>query len=173
VVESDSIKIGGDAFNDAIIRYIRRKHSVLIGENTAEELKLSIGCVYPKPETATVDVKGRCLMTGLPRMVTISTTEMLEAFEEVSERILETIHHILEITPPELVADISRNGIVLTGGGSTLWGFDKLIESRTSIKTHIADDASMCVAFGLAKSLEKLDDMREGTINISRRKQMK
>lgn len=173
VVESDSIKIGGDAFNDAIIRYIRRKHSVLIGENTAEELKLSIGCVYPKPETATVDVKGRCLMTGLPRMVTISTTEMLEAFEEVSERIMETIHHILEITPPELVADISRNGIVLTGGGSTLWGFDKLIESRTSIKTHIADDASMCVAFGLAKSLEKLDDMREGTINISRRKQMK
>ena len=173
VVESDSIKTGGDAFNDAIIRYIRRKHNVLIGENTAEELKLSIGCVYPRPETISVDVKGRCLMTGLPRMVSVSTTEMLEAFEEVSERILETIHHVLEITPPELVADISRNGIVLTGGSSALWGFDKLIESRTSIKTSIADDASMCVAFGLAKALDWLDDMNEGTINISRRKQMK
>jgi rod shape-determining protein MreB len=173
VVESDSIKTGGDAFNDAIIRFIRRKHNVLIGENTAEELKLSIGCVYPKSETLSVDVKGRCLMTGLPRMVSVSTTEMLEAFEEVSERILETIHHVLETTPPELVADISRNGIVLTGGGSALWGFDKLIESRTGIKTHIADDAPMCVAFGLAKALEWIDDMNEGTINISRRKQMK
>ena len=101
--------------------------------------------VFPRPDTVAVDIKGRCLMTGLPRVVSISSTEILEAFEEVSERILEMILHVLEETPPELVADISQNGIVLTGGGSLLWGFDKLIETRTNIPTRIADDAERCV----------------------------
>lgn len=173
VVESDSIKAAGEAFDDSIIKYIRRKHNVLIGDTTAEELKKSIGCVFPRPEATTIDVKGRCLMTGLPRIVPISTTEILEAFEEVSERILETIHHVLENTPPELVADVSQNGIVLTGGGSLLWGFDKLIENRTNIPTHIADDAELCVGYGLSKSLELVGEMHEGTINLARRKQMK
>jgi rod shape-determining protein MreB len=173
VVESESIKAAGEAFDDAIVKYIRRKHNVLIGESTAEELKKSIGCVFPRPEATTVEVKGRCLMTGLPRIVPISTTEMLEAFEEVSERILETIHRVLENTPPELVADVSQNGIVLTGGGSLLWGFDKLIESRTNIPTHIADDAELCVGYGIGKSIENVGDMHEGTINLARRKQMK
>jgi rod shape-determining protein MreB len=118
-------------------------------------------------------VKGRCLLTGLPRVVSITTTEILDAFEEVSERILEMIHHVLENTPPELVADISRNGIVLTGGGSLLWGFDKLIESRTNIPTHIADDAELCVGYGIGKSLDLVADMHEGTINLARRRQMK
>ena len=112
-------------------------------------------------------------MTGLPRVVTVSSSEMLEAFEEVSERIVETVLHVLESTPPELVADISQNGIVLTGGGSLLWGMDRLIESRTNIPTRIADDAEMCVAFGLAKSLAWIGDMNEGTLNIARRKQLK
>ena len=173
VVESDSIKIAGDSFNEAIIRYIRRKHNVLIGDATAEELKRQIGCVFPRPDVLTVEVKGRCLMTGLPRVVTCSSSEMLEAFEEVSERIIETVLHVLETTPPELVADISQNGIVLTGGGSLIWGFDRLIESRTNIPTRIADDAELCVAFGLAKSLAWIADMHEGTLNISRRKQLK
>ena len=173
VVESDSIKAGGEAFDDAVVKYIRRKHNVLIGDATAEELKKSIGCVFPRAETTTVDVKGRCLMTGLPRIVTISTTEILEAFEEVTERILETIHRVLENTPPELVADVSQNGIVLTGGGSLLWGFDKLIETRTNIPTHIADDAELCVGYGIGKSLEFIGDMHEGTINLARRRQMK
>jgi rod shape-determining protein MreB len=173
VVESDSLKIAGDSFNDAIVRYIRKKHNVLIGDNTAEELKRQIGCVFPRPDTVAVDIKGRCLMTGLPRVVSISSTEILEAFEEVSERILEMILHVLEETPPELVADISQNGIVLTGGGSLLWGFDKLIETRTNIPTRIADDAELCVAFGLSKSLAWVGDMHEGTLNISRRKQLK
>ena len=173
VVESDSIKAGGEAFDDAIVKYIRRKHNVLIGDGTAEELKKSIGCVFPRPESTTVDVKGRCLMTGLPRVVPISTTEILEAFEEVTERILETIHRVLESTPPELVADISQNGIILTGGGSLLWGFDKLIETRTNIHTHIADDAELCVGYGIGKSLELVGDMHEGTINLARRRQMK
>jgi len=172
VVASQSIKIAGDAFDEAIIKYIRRKHNVLIGERTAEEMKMTIGCVFPKPETTYMEVKGRCLMTGLPRVFTVSSNEMIEAFEEVTERILETIHSVLESTPPELVADISTNGIVMTGGGSLIWGFDKLVESRTGIATYIADDAVSCVAYGTGKVLDWLNDMQEGTINFSRRRQM-
>ena len=172
VVASESIKIAGDSFDEALIKYIKRKHNVLIGENTAEELKRSIGCVFPRPDILAVEVKGRCLMTGLPRVVAVNSNDMIEAFEEVSERILETIHQVLESTPPELVADISNNGIVMTGGGSLVWGFDKLVESRTSIRTHIADDAVSCVAYGTGKSLEWIKDMQDGTINLSRRRQM-
>lgn len=173
VVESESIKAGGEAFDEELVKFIKRRHNVLIGDSTADELKKSIGCVFPRPETTTVDVKGRCLMTGLPRIVSINTTEILEAFDEMSERIVDAILHVLESTPPELVADVSQNGIVLTGGGSLLWGFDKLIESRTSIPTRIADDAELCVAYGLGKALAWVGDMQEGTINLARRKQMK
>jgi rod shape-determining protein MreB len=155
IVESSSIKIAGDQFNEAIIKYIRRKHNVLIGERTAEDLKISIGCVFPRPEEQTVEIKGRCLMTGLPRVFQVNSSEMIEAFEEVSERILEAIHGVLERTPPELVADISTNGIVLTGGGSLVWGFDKLIEARTGIETHVADDAVSCVAYERARRLNR------------------
>ena len=172
IVESTSIKIAGDQFDEAIIKYIRRKHNVLIGERTAEEIKMQIGCVFPRPEEQTFEVKGRCLMTGLPRVFTVTSSEMIEAFEEVSTRILEAIHGVLERTPPELVADISTNGIVMTGGGSLVWGFDKLIESHTGIETHVADDAISCVAYGTGKSLEWVGDMADGTLNISRRKQM-
>ena len=172
VVESASIKIAGHKFDEAVIKYIRRKHNVLIGERTAEELKMTIGCVFPRPEEVTMDIKGRCLMTGLPRVFSVSSSEMIEAFEEVSSRILEAIHGVLERTPPELVADISTNGIVMTGGGSLLWGFDKLIESHTGIETHVAEDAISCVAEGTGKSLDSLDQMQDGTMNLSRRKQM-
>ena len=172
IVEPTSIKIAGDQFDEAIVKYIRRKHNVLIGERTAEELKMQIGCVFPRPEEQTVEIKGRCLMTGLPRVFSVSSSEMIEAFEEVSTRILEAIHGVLERTPPELVADISTNGIVMTGGGSLVWGFDKLIESHTGIETHVADDAISCVAYGTGKSLEWVGDMADGTLNISRRKQM-
>ena len=172
VVESSSIKIAGDKFDEAIIKYIRRKHNVLIGERTAEDLKINIGCVFPRPEERVMDVKGRCLMTGLPRIFTVSSEEMLEAFEEVTSRIIEAIHSVLERTPPELIGDISTNGIVMTGGGSLIWGFDKIIASKTGIPTNIADDAISCVAFGTGKALENLDIMQDGTMNISRRKQM-
>ena len=138
VVESASIKIAGDKFDEAVIKYIRRKHNVLIGERTAEELKMTIGCVFPRPEEVTMDIKGRCLMTGLPRVFTVSST----------------------------------NGIVMTGGGSLIWGFDKLVESHTGIETHVADDAISCVAYGTGKSLDDLDHMQDGTMNLSRRKQM-
>ena len=172
VVESASIKIAGDKFDEAVVKYIRKKHNVLIGDRTAEELKMSIGCVFPRPEEVTMEIKGRCLMTGLPRVFSVSSSEMIEAFEEVSSRILEAIHGVLERTPPELVADISTNGIVMTGGGSLLWGFDKLIEAHTGIETHVAEDAISCVADGTGKSLDSLDQMQDGTMNLSRRKQM-
>ena len=172
VVESASIKIAGDKFDEAVVKYIRRKHNVLIGDRTAEELKMKIGCVFPRPEEVTMEIKGRCLMTGLPRVFSVSSSEMIEAFEEVSSRILEAIHGVLERTPPELVADISTNGIVMTGGGSLLWGFDKLIEAHTGIETHVAEDAISCVAEGTGKSLDSLDQMQDGTMNLSRRKQM-
>ena len=173
VVESESLKAGGEAFDDALVKYIKRKHNVLIGDNTAEELKKSIGCVFPRPETVAVEVKGRCLLTGLPRVVAISSTDVLEAFEEVTELIVEAVHNVLETTPPELVADISQNGIILTGGNCQLWGFDKLVSSRTSIATYTADDADLCVANGLGKALNWVGDMAEGTINLARKKQMR
>ena len=133
---------------------------------------MTIGCVFPRPEEVTMDIKGRCLMTGLPRVFTVSSSEMIEAFEEPSTRILEAIHGVLERTPPELVADISTNGIVMTGGGSLVSGFDKLVTARTGIHTVIADDAISCVALGTGKSLDSLNAMQDGTMNLSRRKQM-
>lgn len=172
VVESASIKVAGDQFNESVVKYMRRKHNILIGERTAEQMKMEIGCVYPKEEEATIEIKGRCLMTGLPKTITVSSTEMMEAFEEPVERILEAVHNVLERTPPELVADISNNGIVMTGGGSLVDGFDKLLTARTGIHTVVAEDAISCVAEGTGKSLDSLGDMQDGTVNLSRRRQM-
>ena len=172
VVESASIKVAGDQFNEAVVKYMRRKHNILVGESTAEKMKISIGCVYPKEEETTMDVKGRCLLTGLPKTITVSSGEMLEAFEEPTERILESIHAVLERTPPELVADVSTNGIMMTGGGSLVYGFDKLITSRTGIATAVAENAIACVAEGTGKSLDMITDMQDGTINLSRRRQI-
>ena len=171
IVESASIKVAGDAFSEAIIKYIRKRHNVLIGDRTAEELKMSIGCVFPPAEELSKEIKGRCLMTGLPRTFTVTSSEMIEAFEEPCSRILEAIHSVLERTPPELVADISTNGIIMTGGGSLVAGFDKLIESHTGIETYIADDAISCVAQGTGKSLDWLSELQDGTMNISRNRQ--
>ena len=172
VVESASIKVAGDMFNEAVVKYIRRKHNVLIGERTAEELKIQIGCVYPQEEEQTVEVKGRCLMTGLPKVFSVSSSEMIEAFEEPAERILEAVHSVLERTPPELVADISTNGIVMTGGGSLVAGFAELVSSRTGIATTVAENAIQCVAMGTGQSLEMIASMQDGTMTLSRRKQM-
>ena len=172
VVESASIKVAGDQFNEAVIKYMRRKHNILVGEGTAEKMKIAIGCVYPKEEETFMDVKGRCLLTGLPKTITVSSAEMLEAFEEPTESILESIHAVLERTPPELVADVSTNGNMMTGGGSMVYGFDKLITSRTGIATSVAENAIACVAEGTGKSLDMITDMQEGTINLSRRRQV-
>ncbi len=172
IVESTSIKIAGDKFDEAIVKYIRRTHNALIGERTAEDIKMGIGCVYPRPEEISMEIKGRCLMTGLPRTFTVTSTEILEAFEEVTTSIVEAVHTVLERTPPELTGDISTNGIVMTGGGALIWGFDKLIAAKTGIPTHVAEEAISCVAYGTGKCLDQLGAMQDGTMNLSRRRQM-
>ena len=173
VVESRSLKTAGESFDEAIVRYAKRKHQVLIGERTAEDIKLNLGCVYHSERDDVMEVRGRDMLTGLPRMFTIHSEEMLEAFEEVTEDLLEGIRSVLEATPPELAADIAVNGITLCGGGSMLWGLDKLIEANTGIRTQLADDPDSCVAYGIEKALSWLGDMQEGPINLMRRKQMR
>ena len=173
VVECESIKTAGTAFDEAIVKYIRRKHNVLIGMRTAEELKTNIGCVFPKGEVNYQEVKGRCLVTGLPKSVQVSSADLIEAMEEPTNTILEAIHMVLERTPPELVADISVNGIVMSGGGSSLWGLDKLVTSRTGIEAVVVDDPLSCAAYGAGKMLRELTNMPDGMINLARRKQMK
>ena len=173
VVESESIKTAGAAFDEAIVKYVRRKHNLLIGIRTAEELKKSIGCVKERPEVSYEEVKGRCLMTGLPRTITLNSDEMVEALAEPTETILETIHMVLERTPPELVADLAQNGIIMAGGGSLIYGFDQLVEKDTGIRTTVVDDALSCAAFGSGKMLMNLNDMQDGMVNLARKRQMK
>ena len=173
VVVSESIKIAGDRFDEAIIRYVRRKYNVQIGERTAEAIKKHIGAVYDHPEAQYVEVKGRCLTQGLPKLISISSKEMIEARAEPITAILDAICSVIERTPPELLGDILRNGIVMTGGGSLLYGFDQLVTRVTGIKTRVADDAVSCVAIGTGKSLDNLDLLTEGMINVSRDKKVR
>lgn len=172
VVESRSVKAAGNSFDDAIVKYVKRKHNILIGERTAEEIKINLGCVYHNERDASMEVRGRCMLTGLPKMFTIHSDEMLDAFAEVTEDLLDALRGVLETTPPELVADIADNGITITGGGSLVRGLDKLIEANTNIKTRVADDPDACAAYGAGKALEWMNDMQEGAINLARRKQM-
>lgn len=168
VVVSESIKVAGDKFDEAIIRYVRRKHNVLIGERTAETIKIKIGSAWPREEPRTIEVKGRCLIQGLPRLVRISSHEIPDALEEPITAIIEAVCSVIERTPPELIGDIITNGIVMTGGGSLLYGLDRLIEYATGIRTRIAKKAVSCVAIGTGKSLDHIYALPEGAINISR-----
>ena len=161
VVLSDSIKVAGDKFDDAIIRYVRKKHKLLIGETTAEFIKRKIGTVWDVDDNEYVDVKGRCLVAGLPKVVRIYSSEMQEALEEPISLILESIRGVVEKTPPELVGDILNNGIILTGGGCLLRGLDKLISYVTGIKTVIAKNPEKCVALGTGKCLDNIASMPE------------
>ena len=129
----------------------------MIGERTAEEMKINIGCVFPKVQDNSMEVRGRNLLSGLPITVEINSAEMLEALEEPATMIVDAVHSVLENTPPELSADISDKGILMTGGGSLVDGLDKLISSKTGINVYIADDAVSCVAFGTGKILDNLD----------------
>ncbi len=151
-VVSTSIKVAGDKFDEAIIKYIKRKHNMMIGERTAEDLKVNIGCVYPKIQEMQMEVKGRDLLTGLPKMVTIYSSEMLEALAEPAMAIVDAVHSVLEKTPPELAADISDRGIYMTGGGCLVDGLDKLLQEETGINVMIAEDAVSCVALGTGKA---------------------
>ena len=156
-VLSTSIKVAGDKFDEAIIRFMRKKYNVMIGERTAEEMKIKIGCVFPKVQDNSMEVRGRNLLSGLPITVEVNSAEMLEALEEPASMIIDAVHSVLENTPPELSADISDKGILMTGGGCLIDGLDKLIASKTGIDVRVADDAVSCVAFGCGNVLDNLD----------------
>ena len=160
-VVSTSIKIAGDDFDEAIVRYMRKKHNLLIGERTAEDIKIKIGSAYKRPEVATLDVRGRNLVTGLPKTVTVTSEETEEALKETTSQIVEAVHSVLEKTPPELAADIADRGIVLTGGGSLLQGLEELIEEKTGINTMTAEDPMTAVAIGTGKYVEFLSGNRK------------
>lgn len=153
-VVSTSLKIAGDDFDDAIVRYMRKKHNLMIGERTAEEIKIKVGSAYALPELRKMTIKGRNLVTGLPKSIEITSDEMEEALKETTNQIVEAIHSVLEKTPPELGADISERGIVLTGGGSLLTGLEELIESKTGIHTVSAKDPMTAVAIGTGKYVD-------------------
>ena len=158
VVVSNSIKVAGDDFDEAIVRFMRKKHNLLIGERTAEEIKINVGTVYKRPENLTMDVRGRNLVTGLPKTVTVTSEETVEALREPAYQIVDAVHNVLERTPPELAADISDRGIVLTGGGSLIQGLEELIEEKTGINTMTAEDPLTAVAIGTGKYIEYLAD---------------
>ena len=153
-VVSTSLKVAGDNFDEAIVRYMRKKHNVLIGERTAEDLKIHIGTAFERAAPVSMDVRGRNLVSGLPKTITVTSDEMMEALAEPVASIIEAIHTVLEMTPPELSSDIADRGIVMTGGGGLLYGLDKLIQHKTSINAIIADEAVSCVAVGTGKYIE-------------------
>ena len=158
-VVSTSIKIAGDDFDEALVRYMRKKHNLLIGERTAEDIKIKIGSAYPRAEVTTMNVRG--LVTGLPKTVEVTSEETEEALREATSQIVEAVHSVLEKTPPELASDIADRGIVLTGGGSLLSGLEDLIEAKTGINTVTAEDPMTAVAIGTGKFIEFLAGYRD------------
>ena len=164
VVCSKSIRVGGDKFDEAIVRYIRRYFNLVIGERTAEEVKKEIGTAYPDASSnRTAEIKGRDLMTGLPTTVVVSEGEINKAISEQVEDIIAAVKEVLEKTPPELAGDIMNRGIVMTGGGALLHGLDTLISDRTGLPTHIPEDAVSCVAIGTGLALQNLDLLRSSS----------
>ena len=170
---SSSLNMAGDAFDEAIARYIRRQHNMVVGQVTAEEIKIQIGEVYPRNEELTMNVKGRDSKTGMPKMVTISSKEIYEVLRRPARMIADETMAVLEQASPELVSDVSENGITLTGGSSQLWGFAELLMERTGIPCIVADDPDSCTAYGCGKSLAWINNMEEGPINIARKRAMK
>jgi rod shape-determining protein MreB len=159
MVVHESIKVAGDKFDDDIIKYIRRKHKLMIGERTAENLKINIGCAYKQDEETTMEIRGRDLITGLPKNLAVTSEEMREALKEAVNSIAECTHSVLEKTPPELSADIADKGIIMTGGGSLLKGLDKLIQEITKVPVYLAEDPVSCVALGTGKVLDYMDKL--------------
>ena len=157
-VVSTSVKVAGDDFDEAIVRYMRKKHNLLIGDRTAEEIKIGIGTCYNKSENKKMEVRGRNLVTGLPKTIEVTSEETEEALSDVTTSIVDAVHRVLEQTPPELAADIAVRGIVLTGGGCLLHGLDQLIEAKTGINTMTAEDPMTAVAIGTGQYLEYIDE---------------
>lgn len=161
IVVSTSIKVAGDKFDDAIVRFIRKKFNAVIGDRTAEELKKEIGSVYPQGKEIFMEVRGRSLLTGLPQSISVSSEDVRDALDEVAVQIVDAVHSVLERTPPELVGDIAENGIVMTGGGAMIEGLDKLLMEKTGIHVYLADDPLSCVAKGTGASLDNLHVLRD------------
>lgn len=168
-VISESVKCAGDKFDESLVRYLKKKYNVLIGDRTAEEIKINIGSAFPRKEELYMEVTGRNLISGLPKTVTLSSNEMIEALEEPLNIIMEAIHGVMERTPPELAADVAENGICMTGGGSLLYGLDRLLAERLKVPCYVAEDAISCVAIGTGKVLENMDLFTSGAIYDYRR----
>ena len=166
VVVSESVKCGGDKFDDAIVRYVRKEHNAIIGQRTAEDIKIKIGCLSPRPEPLTMTVRGRCVASGLPKEITISSTEVMAALLEPAKSIVEAVHDVLARTAPELLSDIAESGISLTGGGGLIYGFDQMISSRVGIPVHTEQDAECCVVKGTGIALEHIDSLRDAKVNF-------
>ncbi len=173
VASSSSMNLSSTTFDEVIARYVRHKYGMIIGPSTAEDVKIQIGCVAPRPDNAAMSIKGREVKTGIPREVTITSTEILDALQRPAAAIADEVLSVLENTSPELVGDIAENGITLTGGGSQIWGLDQLLTERTGILCSLADEPGSCVAYGCGKSLAWINHMTEGPINIARKRAMR
>ena len=173
VANSASIKTAGNHFDEVVARYIRNKYQVVIGQSTAEDIKIQIGSVFPRPEELSMTVKGRGSKSGMPRELTITSSEICGMLQQRAMRIVDEIRTVLEDTSPELVGDITETGIVLTGGSSQLWGMNLLLESELGVPCTVADDPAACVALGCGKSLRWITRMNEGPINLARKRLMR
>ncbi len=163
---SRSIKVAGSAMDDAIVKYVRRKYNLMIGTKMAEETKLAIGCVYPRREILTHRVKGRNALTGLPQAMDLSCDEVLEALIEPAMEIVRVAQEVLERTPPELVSDIFSDGIIMTGGTSSLYGLGALIAKKTKMKVTIPEEPQNCVVLGAGKAIQYIDDMENKNYGV-------
>ena len=165
IVTSTSVKVAGDRFDDAIIKYMRKAHKIFIGERTAEQLKFNVGTAFPREESVSMECRGRDMISGLPVSVTVTSEEMYDALVEPLTTICEAVHAVLERTPPEIAADISSTGIMLTGGGALLCGIDKRIEDRTKIPVTIAEEPKNCVAVGTGKALSHMEAIASSRVS--------
>ena len=173
VAVSSSLKVAGESFDEAIARYVRRRHGVVIGRSMAEDIKIKIGCVDERPEPTSMMVRGRDSKSGMPRDLLLTSTEIYEVLRRLARQIADEVVSVLEDTSPELVSDIAENGITLTGGSSQLYGMANLIQARTGIPCTVADDPDSCVVYGCGKSLSWINHMSEGPINIARKRAMR
>jgi len=166
IVYSDSVRIGGDRFDEAIVNYVRRNYGTLIGEATAERIKQEIGCAYPGNEVREMEVRGRNLAEGVPRSFTLNSNEILEALQEPLSGIVDAVKNALENTPPELGSDVAERGMVLTGGGALLRDIDRLMMEETGLPVIIAEDPLTCVARGGGRYLEMIDEYGDDILAV-------
>ncbi len=168
IVVSESLRIGGDKFDEALVRYVKKEHNVLIGERTAEEIKITVGTAFPTGRNETMEIRGRDLVSGLPKTVRITSAETREALAEPISLIVDCVKAVLEKTPPELAADIVDRGIVMTGGGSLIHGLDRLINQETGIPTYLAEDPLSCVALGTGKALDAMEMLQDSLTTLKK-----